>query len=286
MDNAYREFLEKKAEKYDKKNVKTALKTAKNITFLCVSMFSDGRIAKIQAETYNMTALQNKFRIPPVDCFDMILKDTKKRQKKTYAKIGLTKEILENGALNSEFCKEVSDYFIEHDGIIVGYKTKTVITQLNHFIRSEQMKCLENQFYDLAYMLKICREEDYPDTGEIKNVKEAFRVCLHAYDKMEQMELNKRGCSLNYAYYWENEYKTTDKWIICNTSLANIYYDTLRKKWGITKKEQKKVNIRIEAIDTDDVEQQLYRKYRVDCMEELKEKLGNLRKEREERRAV
>ena len=76
------------------------------------------------------------------------------------------------------------------------------------------------------------------------------------------------------------------KWIICNTSLANIYYDTLRKKWGITKKEQKKANIRIEAIDTDDVERQLYRKYQVDNMEELKEKLAELRKEREERMAV
>ena len=103
---------------------------------------------------------------------------------------------------------------------------------------------------------------------------------------MEQLELNKRGCSLNYAYYWENEHNRAVKWIICNTSLANIYYDTLRKKWGITKKEQKKANnMRIEAIDTDDIESQLFRKYHVNNLEELQKKLAQSWKTKTDRKA-
>lgn len=286
MDEKYKEFLEKKAEKYDKKNVTHTVKTAKNITFLCVSAFSDGRIAAIHAETYDDTALQNKFRVLPVDSLELVLKDTKKRQKRTYEKIGLTKEIMENGICDEEFCRKVSDYFIEYDGLIVGYGAKTSITQLNKLIQSSQMKCIENQYYDLMYMLKVCQEADYPDTGDTKNTKEAFKVCVHAYEKMEQLELNKRGCSLNYAYYWENEHNRAVKWIICNTSLANIYYDTLRKKWGITKKEQKKANnMRIEAIDTDDIESQLFRKYHVNNLEELQKKLAQRWKTKTDRKA-
>ena len=272
MDEKYKEFLEKKAEKYDKKNVIHTVKTAKNITFLCVSAFSDGRIAAVHIETYDDTALQNKFRVLPVDSLELVLKDTKK--------------IMENGICDEEFCRKVSDYFIEYDGLIVGYGAKTSITQLNKLIQSSQMKCIENQYYDLMYMLKVCQEADYPDTGDTKNTKEAFKVCVHAYEKMEQLELNKRGCSLNYAYYWENEHNRAVKWIICNTSLANIYYDTLRKKWGITKKEQKKANnMRIEAIDTDDIESQLFRKYHVNNLEELQKKLAQSWKTKTDRKA-
>ena len=43
--------------------------------------------------------------------------------------------------------------------------------------------------------------------------------------------------------YNGNEFQTTTKWIVCNTSLAIIYYDTLRNRWGITKKEQKKTSL-------------------------------------------
>ena len=89
-----------------------------------------------------------------------------------------------------------------------------------------------------------------------------------------------------YAYYWENEHNRAVKWIICNTSLANIYYDTLRKKWGITKKEQKKANnMRIEAIDTDDIESQLFRRYHVNNLEELQKKLAQSWKTKTDRKA-
>lgn len=71
-----------------------------------------------------------------------------------------------------------------------------------------------------------------------------------------------------------------------DTSLANIYYDTLRKKWGITKKEQKKANnMRIEAIDTDDIESQLFRKYHVNNLEELQKKLAQSWKTKTDRKA-
>ena len=67
--------------------------------------------------------------------------------------------------------------------------------------------------------------------------------------------------------------------------MAIIYYDTLRNRWGITKKEQKKTNMRIERIDTIDVEQQLLKKYRSKDLSELEEKLKRLKKEREEKMA-
>ena len=243
MDEKYKEFLEKKAEKYDKKNVIHTVKTAKNITFLCVSAFSDGRIAAVHIETYDDTALQNKFRVLPVDSLELVLKDTKKRQKKTYEKIGLTKEIMENGICDEEFCQKVSDYFIEYDGLIVGYGAKTSITQLNKLIQSSQMKCIENQYYDLMYMLKVCQEADYPDTGDTKNTKEAFKVCVHAYEKMERLELNKRGCSLNYAYYWENEHNRAVSGLSVIRHLQTSIMIRLEKNGALQKKNKKKQTI-------------------------------------------
>lgn len=283
MTESYKDFIAEKTIWYDKDSVKKTFDECSDVTFLSVSFFSDKNVAEIKAETYHTNAYQDKFKCKPIDSLHLICKDEKKRKPMTYEKLKLKKEDFENGTEKCDVAKIVSDYFIEHSGIIVSYKTQAKINALNKTIQEFSYKCLSNPFYDMAYMTKVCNE-DYPDMDSIKNTMEAFKVCLRQYKNMKRLEQNKMACAVNYAYYWENEFKATAKWIVCNTSLAVIYYDTLRKKWGITKKEQKKTNMRIECIDTMDVEQQLLKKYRSKNLLELEEKLKILKKEREERK--
>lgn len=284
MTESYKKFIAEKDIWYDKDKVQQTLNECKDITFIKVSFFSDKKVAEIKAETYHADAYQDKFRCEPIDSLHLICRDEKKRKPKTYEKLKLKKEDFENGTEEHNAAKMLSDYFIEHTGIIVSYKTQAIVNALNKIIQKYSFKCISNSFYDMSYMIKVCNE-DYPDMSSINNTVEAFKMCLHQYKNMKHLEQNKMTCAVNYAYYWENEFQTTTKWIVCNTSLAIIYYDTLRNRWGITKKEQKKTNMRIERIDTMDVEQQLLKKYRSKDLSELEEKLKRLKKEREEKMA-
>lgn len=229
MTESYKKFIAEKDIWYDKDKVQQTLNECKDITFITVSFFSDKKVAEIKAETYHADAYQDKFRCEPIDSLHLICRDEKKRKPKTYEKLKLKKEDFENGTEEHNAAKMLSDYFIEHTGIIVSYKTQAIVNALNKIIQKYSFKCISNSFYDMSYMIKVCNE-DYPDMSSINNTVEAFKMCLHQYKNMKHLEQNKMTCAVNYAYYWENEFQTTTKWIVCNTSLAIIYYDTLRNR--------------------------------------------------------
>lgn len=261
---------------YDKKNIELQMQKSEDITFINVTILNKTEILKIEVETYEINTDNNSGIGKKMDSLSIICYDEKRRRPATLEKIGATREDLLNGMKEPDFAKILSEYFIMHDGIIVSYKTYTQIAALNKIIQKYKYKSIENTIFDMRMMTKYCRES-YIDKESIDNTKEAFCFCMRKYRRLEKLEQNKYSCVVNYAYYWISEYRNYMEWICCNTSIGVIYYDILSERWGITKKESKKTGLLIESVDVDDVKKQLFIKYRVNNMEELKNKLKERR---------
>ena len=103
----------------------------------------------------------------------------KKEKPKTYEKLKLKKEDFENGTEEHNAAKILSDYFIEHTGIIVSYKTHAIVNALNKIIQKYSFKCISNSFYDMSYMIKVCNE----DSIQIRRVR-----CLLYYSNSGKKE--------------------------------------------------------------------------------------------------
>lgn len=278
--------------KYKRENVELQLSKCEDVTFINVIIVGK-EVLKVEAETYsfktkddtNVASSTNCFRsiankencLRKIDEMNILFYDEKQRQTSTLKKIGATREDLLNGVKQPDAAKKISGYFVEHAGIIISYKTYSQIAALNKIIQAHQYKSIDNALFDMRLMAEYCRES-YPDKGNIQNTKDAFCFCLKKYKRFEKLEQNKCACTVNYAYYWLSEYRKYMEWIFCNTSIGVIYYDVISERWGITKKESKKNGLLIESVDTDDVQKQLFRKYHVNSMEELKAQLIKYRK--------
>lgn len=259
---------------YEKENIEIQLQKVENITFLNVISVGT-EVLKIEAETYTIAGeeegLCQKFE-NKVDTLNIICHDEKKRRASTLKKLHATIEDLLNGIEEPDVAKVLSDYFIKYDGIIVSYKTYSQISAINKIIQKYQYKSIDNIFFDIKLMAKQCGEScDKSDT--ISGIRESFISCLKKYKRIEKIERNKKSCVVNYAYYWHGEYQNYMEWIFCNTSIGIVYYDTIFEKWGITQKEKRKTGMMIESIDTEEIEQQLFKKYCVRSMSDLKVKL-------------
>lgn len=228
-----------------------------------------------------MSSCDDGFKNIPVDSLSIIRKD-KKRNVNTIKKLGVTQEELLNGIPDNDAAKLLSDYFNKHEGIIVSYSTYSIVSGFNRECDRLGLKLISSFLFDMKKMTKKC-DEDYPDDGTVENVKEALKFCLKKYERMEKISQNKMECVVNYAYFWQLEVGFGSEWIYCNTSIGLIYYDTLLDEWGVTKKESKKTGLKPENIDVDDIKRQLYEKYRVSSLDELKDKL---KRKYEYRRAI
>lgn len=294
--------------KYDVQNIKNMISKTGCITFL--SVISIGKdILRITCKTYKINKslefpnLDTHCSIPEAaeslaqftegpwiftDSEDIIMKDEKRRKASTLEKAGISQKEHENGIEKKQAAKILSEYFIKNNCLIIADKAGTKVRMLNRVIAEYEMKNIACCTLDIGKMIKKCEIEAEIKTGpeEIESIAEAVKKCLKIYAKLEKISRNKCGCTVSYAYYWENEKVCDMMWIICVTSIGKIYYDTIYDRWGITQKEHKKTGLVIEHFDINDIKCQLMQKYHVRTMEELRLKLIAIRKEREERIAV
>lgn len=263
-------------------DVLNIIQANKEFTFLNVACTNDA-IIKVHVETYyDESSLSDK---QPIDQLTIVFKDTKKRQTKTLAKLGVTKEEIQNGLPDNEGSFKLSEYFIKHDGIIVSYQTDAKVRRLNKKIQENMFKSISNYTLDIKAMAKICKI-DYPDLGTITNTKRAFKSCLNIYDRLKHIEMNKQGCIVHYAYYMEFGGCNKLQRIFCKTSIGDIYYDPVKDRWDMSKKERDKTGLMIESFDLNDVKSQLRTKYHVYNMSELQIKLRQISEEKIKLRTV
>lgn len=259
------------ANEYSKENVWKIMEDSRTVNFIRAIGLPDRKNIRIDIETY--TAIDGEASQELVDELHILRQDMTRRTAKTLKKLDVTAEELKCGLSDEKAVKQVSEYLHKYDGVIVSYGTCAVISDINKIAMEFQIPLVENNQFDMKKMTKKC-DEDYPDKSTIENTREALKYCLKKYKKIYAAENNKKACTLNYAYYTEfDTVRMYNEWICCNTSIGNIYYDTLSEEWGMTKKESKKVGFSIESVDTEDVKDQLLKKYYVKNMEELKEKL-------------
>lgn len=241
------------------------IESSTEITFIDAKWFSDNTLVRITAKTYDAGLLE------VIDSIDIIFKDTKKRQKRTLEKLEIEKEALLNGVEHKDGLKSISEYFINHNELVVGIDTKNKIRKINKSITEFQLKQLD------VVILNLEKEADYCG---ISAPKESFndmysnlKKCIRKYEVIKNMEYNKYDCVVNYAYYQSLEFSNNKSWICCVTSIGKIIYDINRDEWSMTKKEQKVTGLRIENFDVDNIKSQLKEKYNVISIIDLYEKL-------------
>ena len=230
------------------------------VTFLDLGMTTDGTILKITLETRSEKNESAKT--------ELIYHDTKRRQDRTLKKLQLTKEQLINGLEKDAFIKKIEEYFQHHNGPVIAYYATTKVNALNKLLQNKQVKV----FYDIQMMAKKCQITCH-SSKNIETLKQDFDDCIKKYEKLQTFKENPQDCIVKRAYYYTGQPQFNLIRIYCITSLGNIYYDIIYERWGISKKEQNKTGLAIERFNTKDIEQQLFRLYRVTDMKELEEKL-------------
>lgn len=229
------------------------------ITFLQVFVSSDKKILRCKAETYIGGA--------ETGSLDVIFHDEKKRQEKTLKKIGLTSQQLMEGVDPEDGARQISDYFILHDGVITGYGAQAAKRKINNLIMEYQFKTAGCKTLDLGKMLNEC------GLYHGKDVRHMFEECLYRYEQFYQMEQNHFYCTVNNAYSMTANYKNSRETVFCNTSIGRIFYDTEEDVWSMSKKEMERTGNQIENFDIEDVKRQLREMYQVHNMSELSRKL-------------
>lgn len=272
---------------YNKEEIFQILKNTNDITLLHVWMTSDKTVLRILAETY---IYEDLTVCTKTDSLNIICKEGLKKNKACLKRYGLTHETIESDGLDiSEWSKLLSDYFIQHEGVIFTYDAAATSRALNDKLDSEHMRIITNIVYDIKRFTKFYQEE-FSQEYSLKNLKNMLKSCLKKMQKLEIASKNKIPCTVMYAYCFDygqvkqaenNTYKNTYLFR-CVTSLGNLIYDNINQAWKMPKSESKKNGILIENIDTRDIENQLFEKYKVSDMKELKEKLIKKNKQKRE----
>lgn len=233
--------------------------TKGEVTFLQVFTASDGAVLRCKAETYKDEEEVGKL--------DIIFRDEKRRQTKTLKKAGVTSQQLKEGIDKGDGAKQLSDYFIMHDGVIVGYGAKTAKNKINSLIQTYQFKMAGCVTLDLADMVNEC------GLPHGKNLRRVFGECLYQYGQFYRMEQNHFYCVVDRAYNMTLSYKKPREIVYCDTSIGRIYYDLEDDAWAMSKAEMERTGNRIENFDIEDIKRQLRERYEVRNMSELSKKL-------------
>lgn len=251
-----------------------------NITFLKAYIIStDKTLVRLVAETYKYED-ENAILVDKIDIID---ERTKKRNALVLSRAGLTsKEIEENGKSETEWVKILSDYFIKNDCCIVTCNAMIDIKNINRALQNNKMFLIRNTILSID---KLCKEYDVQCLKQytLKDLKENFDLCMKRKGKLKNISLNKIPASVNFAFYIERNNARNygvKRYIYCDTVLARIYYSINEKKWHMSKKESTEKGLVLENIDVCDIEKQMFKKYNVNNMKELIEKLQKIYFER------
>ena len=265
-DNKYRDY------------VKGVLKNSQSVSFINLTPIGGkaGEFLRIQAVTYGVDNGQVTDNV--VDELDVWINDGKRRHAKTLQKFGVTKEEFDGFTPASDAAVTVSNYFIKHDDTLVITKLADK-NNVNKFLNEYKCYTLNtDNIIRMDTMAEDCMKK-LPEFPDIDAQLKCFRYYFEKYERSETKELNRIDCAVECAWYWESNEHFPIRWILCKTSIGRVYYDTARRRWGITEKERKKNGFKIEMIDIDSIEQQLFEKYKVESMFELQKKLMKKNKE-------
>lgn len=230
-------------------------------SFLEVSAASDGTPLRCAVVTYGPELKEERNRL------DIIFQDMKKRQKKTLDKAGVTAWQLRNGMERMEAAKQLSEYFIQNDGPLVGYEVRSAKRKLDKTIREHMFKPIGCACLDLGEMAREC------GIYQGKDMVKVFADCLGQYRRFQWMERNQFGCVVNYAYSMTVGYGKPKEMVYCDTTIGRIFYSLSDDTWFMSQKEMARTGHRIENFDIGNIKWQLRAKYGVHNMSELARKL-------------
>lgn len=248
-----------------------ALNKSSEITLIKYVMFNNKTLVRFTAKTFNENG--------ECDNVDIFFKEDKNRRQKTYENAGVTKEQVKNGIEIDAGMRQISDYFIKHDGVITGFETKRIVSKVNKKIEELEMKAISAHIIELEKEAKYCDVTcNRIDTFEY--MMSFLKKCMKKYESIVNSENNKYECKVNYAYYMESNYGSLRRYIYCITSIGRIIYDIDNDKWKVTQKDKNQTGLRIENFDIESVKVQLKEKYNVINMSNLAEELKKIEEEK------
>lgn len=256
--------------KYETDVITEKLEQKKKVTFLALSMLSDGSILKAEANTY-----QTDTPLQQCSSLSIIKKEERKRTAKTLNRFDISKEDLESGLEEACFLQAIQDYLKKQDSIVILYQTFPRKNAAYHMLAMCQVP--DADILELKQMASFCGDS-YTGKESLKKAEDTFLTCMRRYRRLKTIEKNKQDCILEYAYSFD---MTAVMGVWCVTSICNLYYDTIKERWAVPKKEQKKTGLRIEQINIENLEAQLYERYHVKDMRGVELRLKMRRQERQ-----
>ena len=187
--------------------------------------------------------------------------------------------------------------FLSQEGIYCGYNVAFDIGKIRALYERQGFLFHQRKYLDVLEMARDCIPKDkiekynlssvssYLNTtqgldyhnaqDDISATARCFIRLLNMYIQAwrEERGRKKEKLVLSYCYYWVNRYQKSMQRVIAVTTGGNLYYDAIKKQWGINKKE----SLKIEDVDLDFIQIQCLSKYKCQDMDEL---VGLLKKKK------
>lgn len=259
----------------------------------------DAQIIQFSAIHYQV-GFENGFYMKKTDAINMFIRPEAPLSPKVTELTGLTDDFLRPYDKEELAAFGIFDYLKRTYGPIVGYNIRFDMTKIKGLFLRRGLEFEEKECIDVLEMARDCisKEDikdyklesvaDYLKTGygiTYHNALDDATVTARCFIRLLQIYLQsirkeketaRESPTVSYCYYWVNPHKNSMRRIIAVTSSMQVYYDLIKKQWGVNKDSP----VCIGNLNIDDIERQCLQRYRCSSMSDLAFYLKNLRKKK------
>lgn len=258
----------------------------------------DAGIIQFSAIHYQV-GFRNGFYMRKVDDINMFIRPDKPLPPKITELTGLTDEFLRPYDKEDLAAFGIINFLKRTPGPIVGYNVKFDMGKIMSLFKRRGLQFEERPCIDVLEMARDCIGKEDINDYKLESVADYLRagygityhnalddatvtarcfiLLLQIYLQSMRKEKgqHRESPKVAYCYYWVNPHKNSMKRIVAVTSSVQVYYDLIKKQWGVNKD----VPVDIGDLNLDDIESQCLRRYRCSTMDELAGHLKDLRKQ-------
>lgn len=250
---------------------------------------ADAQIIQFSGIRYRICKTHG-FRLVEDTRLNRYIRPEKPLPKKIIEVTGLTDDFLASYPVEKDIFPEIKK-FLAIDAVICGYNVEFDLGKINGLYTRMNDSITFSKVIDVLEMARDCISKENIKNYKLCTVASYFKVdsgitfhssmddsivtarcfiqLLGRYLEAWKQEknLSKEKMTLSYCYYWENPYQKSMQRLIAVTTVGDIYFDVIKKQWGISNR----INnlLAIEEIDLDFLEKQCFSKYHCSSLEEL-----------------
>lgn len=226
------------------------------------------------------------FSLCETERMNIYIRPSCKIKDSTKERHGITEEFLSDMTTAEEAFAFVKK-FLDNSNLVAAYGCEFKKKVLHIFYKQNNGSFPKVQFIDVLEMARDCFLPNEIPSYSLPNVvkfvggegglrlnsalddaiatRRVFMACLNRYLQSFFTEKKKEKCRMAYCYYWENPKQKSMRRVVVDTSLGRVYYDIVKKNWGVNKGN----GIDINEIDLEELEKQCLTRYQCQSMDEL-----------------